>query len=189
VLNPCRSVTTLATTSGPTSLSPEPQVLQGGEGDLAQDRVVVQAAPAPAFQVVEAEFLLHLLVHLLADPADLDGRGERPERHFGRVVGEVVLALAGGALLADQPRLVPGQVLGTRGDQTVGDPHPHGREARPERSFRSVPPGSGAEGTGCLAVRPVDRRCAGTSVTSAGKTFRVGPMPSAQASARYSGLH
>jgi hypothetical protein len=35
---------------------PGPQVLQESDGDLAQERVVVQAAPPPAFEVVEAEF-------------------------------------------------------------------------------------------------------------------------------------
>ena len=48
---------------------PEPQVLEEGHGELAQERVVVQAAPAPALEVVQAQLVLHLLVHLLADPA------------------------------------------------------------------------------------------------------------------------
>jgi acyl dehydratase len=76
----------------------EPQVLE--EGDLAQERVVVQAAPRPAFEMVEAEFPLHLSVHLLAHPAGLDGLGEHPERSVSLVVGQVELALARGALLA-----------------------------------------------------------------------------------------
>src|SRR3954464_8957483 len=33
--------------------SPESQVLQEGEGELAQERVVVQAAPAPTLEVVQ----------------------------------------------------------------------------------------------------------------------------------------
>jgi hypothetical protein len=41
---------------------PEPQGLQEGERDLAQQRVMVQAAPTPALEVVEAEFLFQLLM-------------------------------------------------------------------------------------------------------------------------------
>src|SRR3712207_7669203 len=36
---------------------PEPQVLQEGERDHSQERVVVQPAPAPALEVVEAQLL------------------------------------------------------------------------------------------------------------------------------------
>jgi hypothetical protein len=59
----------------PTLFPPEPQMLQEGEGELAQERVVVQATPAPAFEMVEPELVLELLVHLLADPARLDQGG------------------------------------------------------------------------------------------------------------------
>jgi hypothetical protein len=64
--------------------SPEPQLLQEGEGEPAQERVVVQAAPGAALEVVQAQLLLQLLVHLLADPAGLDQRGQGLERRPGR---------------------------------------------------------------------------------------------------------
>src|SRR3982751_2135335 len=89
---------------------PEPQVLQEGEGQQAQERVVVQAAPAPPPEVVQPELALELLVQLLAPPPRLDQGGQSLEGGVGRQVGQVVLALARGAVLADQPRLVPGQV-------------------------------------------------------------------------------
>jgi hypothetical protein len=54
---------------------PEPEVLEEGKGDHRHERMVVQAPPAAALEVVETEFLLHLLVHLLADPAALDQPG------------------------------------------------------------------------------------------------------------------
>ena len=44
---------------------PEPQVLEEGEGELAEEGMVVQAAPAPALEVIQPELVLHLLVHLL----------------------------------------------------------------------------------------------------------------------------
>ena len=46
----------------PALFSPEPQVLQEGEGEQAQQRVVVQAAPAPALEVVQPQLVLELLV-------------------------------------------------------------------------------------------------------------------------------
>ena len=53
---------------GAGAFSPEPEVLEEGEGDLAQEGVVVQATPAPALEVVEAQLVLELLMHLLAHP-------------------------------------------------------------------------------------------------------------------------
>ena len=47
---------------------PEPQVLQEREGELAQQRMVVQATPGTALEVIEPELVLHLLVHLLYPP-------------------------------------------------------------------------------------------------------------------------
>ena len=41
-------------------------------------------------------------MRLFADPARLDGAGEVLERSIGGQVGEVVFALAGRAVLADQ---------------------------------------------------------------------------------------
>src|SRR4051795_10529852 len=93
-----------------TLFSPEPQVLQEGEGEPAQERVVVQPAPRAALEVVEAQLLLELLVRLLAHPARLDGRRQLLEGRVGREVREVALALAAGAVLAPQPHLLAGQV-------------------------------------------------------------------------------
>jgi hypothetical protein len=53
---------------------PKPQVLQEGEGDHGHERVPVQAGPGAALEVVEPQFLLHLLMRLLAHPASLDRR-------------------------------------------------------------------------------------------------------------------
>src|SRR3954453_13609334 len=83
---------------------PPPQGgVEEGEGEPAQERVVVQPAPGAALEVVEAELLLELLVRLLAQPARLDGRRQLLEGRVRREVREVVLALARGPALADQP--------------------------------------------------------------------------------------
>ena len=114
-----------------TLFPPEPQMLEEGHGELAQEGVVVQAAPAPALEVVQAQLVLHLLVHLLANPARLDQGGQRLERGLGWEVGQVVLPFTGGAVLAYQPRLLAGEVLPSCGDRPVGHPHPHPQAASP----------------------------------------------------------
>ena len=50
--------------------------LREGVGDHRHQRVSMQPGPRAALEVVEAELLLHLLMHLLADPARLDRSGE-----------------------------------------------------------------------------------------------------------------
>lgn len=62
-------------------------MLQEGEGELAEKRMVVKAAPAPALEMIEPQFDLHLLVHLLADPARLDQGCQPLKRHVGGEVG------------------------------------------------------------------------------------------------------
>src|SRR6187402_3257849 len=95
----------------PTLFPPEPQVLEESKRELAEEGVVVQAAPAPALEVIEAQLVLHLLVHLLAGPARLNQGGQRLERGLGWKVGQVVLPFTGGAVLAYQPHLLAGEVL------------------------------------------------------------------------------
>jgi hypothetical protein len=58
----------------------EAQVLEVGAGHARHQRVAVQSGPGAALEVVEAEFLLHLLVSLLARPARLDRAGQRTPR-------------------------------------------------------------------------------------------------------------
>src|SRR3954452_22206488 len=97
-----------------TSFSPptrrlQAPVLQIGEGDAGHQRVPMQASPGPPFEVAQPEFLLELLVHLLAGPARLDGGDQPPERGLRRQVTEVVLRLAAVAIFADQPEFLARQ--------------------------------------------------------------------------------
>ena len=64
----------------PPLFSPEPQVLQEGEGQQAQERVVVQPAPRASLEVVQPQLVLELLVHLFADPSSA-ARSIRCRRH------------------------------------------------------------------------------------------------------------
>ena len=95
--------------------------------------------------MIEAKFFLHLLVHLLAHPARFDQGCQSLQRRVGRVVGEVVLPLTRGAVLAHQPDLVAREMLALAHGQPVGDPHAGRRERRLERAFGADPPGEGAE--------------------------------------------
>jgi hypothetical protein len=122
----------------------EAAALQVAVGDHRHERVAVQATPGSAFEVVEAEFFLELLVGLLADPSRLDRGGERLEVGVGRQVGKIVFALARGATLADQPGLLARHVLhALLMDalwRTIGDPHAHGGEGGRQRPFGSFTP-------------------------------------------------
>ena len=74
----------------------EPQMLQKSEGDHRHQRVAVQSDPGATLEVVEPQFLFHLLVGLLAHPTRLDRRRQLVERRVGRQIGQVVLLLARG---------------------------------------------------------------------------------------------
>lgn len=73
---------------------------------------MVQPDPGATLEVVEVQFLLELLVGLLATPARLDGGCQLLQRRVGRMVGQVQLALARETVLTHQPALGPWQVLG-----------------------------------------------------------------------------
>ena len=53
--------------------------LEEGVSDHGHQGGPVQPNPGSAFEVVEAEFFLQLLMRLLADPSGYDGGGERLE--------------------------------------------------------------------------------------------------------------
>ena len=156
-----------------TLFSPEPQVLQEGEGEPAQERVVVQPAPGAALEVVEPQLLLELLVRLLAHPARLDGRRQLLEGRVRREVGEVVLALARGPALADQPDLLAGQMLSGLPAQlnrrSIGDPHTHSGKSCLQRPLGAAPPrdptptGLRQHGLGCRCLLIRDQRLARAS--------------------------
>src|ERR1700759_4642039 len=63
----------------PPTRSLQAPVLQIGKGDAGHQRVPVQPGPGAALEVAEPEFLLELLMHLLARPACLDAGGQPPQ--------------------------------------------------------------------------------------------------------------
>src|SRR3984957_13189143 len=73
--------------------------------------MTMKAVPRPSLEVVEPEFLLQLLMGLLANPSCLDRGSKAGEVHPGAQVGEIVFLLSRRAVLADQPSLVPWKML------------------------------------------------------------------------------
>jgi hypothetical protein len=55
----------------------EAEMLQIGTSDAAHQRVSVQSGPGPSLEVPQPEFLLQLLMRLLAHPASFDGSRQR----------------------------------------------------------------------------------------------------------------
>src|SRR5215213_4502575 len=107
--------------------------------------MVVEAAPATAFVVTEADLLLELLVIALNEPARLGGVDQVLQRGAWRQVGQPVLAWLLGALgpLDQQPLLRPG--LRTQG-VAVRRANPPGGKARGQLGLAALAPGHGAPG-------------------------------------------
>ena len=88
----------------------EAEVLQVGVSDAGHQRVSVQSRPRAAFEVTETQFLLELLMRLLAHPARFDGGGKKAQRDVRPEVAEVILALARCVPLADKPCFLAGTI-------------------------------------------------------------------------------
>ncbi len=95
----------------------------------------MEAAPASAFEVAEAEFLLELLVVALDAPAQL---GEIDQARPGNVVGKGGEPILRGLLLGFRP--FDQQPLLLTGCAAAGRAHPHARETRGEPPTGTFPP-------------------------------------------------
>ena len=118
--------------------------MQERVGDHRHQRVSMQTDPRSAFEMVEPELVLHLLVRLLADPACFDRRRERFERRVRRQTRQVMFPLPVGSVLADQPDLFAGHVLVAHVADalgwTVGDAHAQRCKPGPQPSLGSPAP-------------------------------------------------
>src|SRR5712671_4562887 len=95
----------------------------------------MEALPASAFEVPEAEFLLELLVVALDAPAQL---GQIDQARQGNVVGKGGEPILRGLLLGFRP--FDQQPLFLTGSAAAGCVHPHARETRGELPRRTFPP-------------------------------------------------
>src|SRR6516225_7319389 len=89
----------------------KPAILEESVGDHRHERMTVQALPRSALEVIETEFFFQLLVSLLANPARLDGGRQGAQVSLGWQVGEIVFLLSRHPMFADEPSLVPRQML------------------------------------------------------------------------------
>src|SRR5262249_29433961 len=127
--------------------------------DHRHERMTVQALPRSALEVIETEFFFQLLVSLLANPARLDGGRQGAQVSLGWQVGEIVFLLSRHPMFADEPSLVPWQMLLTLVPDplwwSVGDPHANSSKTSLELSFGSgaptdvLPSGVGQHVFGC----------------------------------------
>jgi len=56
-------------------------MLEEGVGDHGHQGVTVKPMPGPSLEVIKPKLFLELLMGLFADPARLDGAGERLDDH------------------------------------------------------------------------------------------------------------
>src|SRR5882672_4106773 len=126
----------------------EAAMLEEGVRDHRHERMTVKALPGPSLEVIKTEFFFQLLVSLLANPSRLDGGRQGAQVGLRRQVGQIIFLLSRHSVLADEPSLVPGQMLLTLVPDplrwSVGDPHADSSKTSLELSFRSGAPTDGA---------------------------------------------
>ena len=98
----------------------QPLMLKEGVSDHGHQRVPMKTVPGAPLEVVESEFLLHLLVCLFAHPSGLDACRQRQDVGVGGQIGEIVFALVRRSPFADQPSLLARQVLLTLVEDALG---------------------------------------------------------------------
>ena len=119
-------------------------MLEEGICDHRHERMTVKALPGSSLEVIETEFFFQLLVSLLANPSRLDGGRQGAQVGLRRQVGEIVFLLSRHPVFADEPSLLPWQMLLA----LVPDPlwrsvcyaHTDGSETRLELSFGAGAP-------------------------------------------------
>src|ERR1700736_1687334 len=126
----------------------ETAVLEEGVSDHCHKRVTVKPLPGSPLEVIETEFFFQLLVSLLANPTRLDGGCQGAQVGLRRQVGEIVFLLSGHPVFADEPSLLPRQMLLTFVPDplrwSVCNPHADSSKTSLELSFRAAAPADGA---------------------------------------------
>ena len=119
-------------------------MLKKGVSDHRHECMTVKALPGSTLEVIEPEFFFELLMSLLTDPSRLDGRRQSEQAGLRRQIGEIVFFLSRLPMFADEPNLIPWQMLLTLVPDalwwSVGDPHADGGKSSLELSFRAGAP-------------------------------------------------
>ena len=125
----------------------ETAILEEGISDHRHERMTMKALPGSAFEVIETEFFLQLLMRLLANPSRLDGGGQGAQVDLCRQIGEVVFLLSRYPVFADEPALLAGQMLLALVPdplrRSVGYAHADSGKTSLELSFRAGAPTDG----------------------------------------------
>src|SRR5579872_5858814 len=106
---------------------------------------MMEAVPGATLEVVEAEFLLELLVGLLAGPTRFDRGGQNAERRAIVVIGEVEFDVAVSSTLADEPGFFARQMDMMSGVGAVRDADANGREVSGQPSLGAAAPANGVK--------------------------------------------
>jgi hypothetical protein len=118
--------------------------LEKGVSDHRHQGVSMQARPGSAFEVIEAEFLLELLMRLFANPSGFDRGGERFEARIGWQVGHIVFLFARRSAFADEPDFLARHALHAIVAHAmlmpVGDTNATRREETRQPAFRAPAP-------------------------------------------------
>ncbi|BBZ92376.1 hypothetical protein F07S3_22090 [Bradyrhizobium diazoefficiens] len=97
--------------------------------------------------MIKSKLLLQLLMRLLTNPPCLDGGGQRAQIRRRRKIGEIVFALPGGTLLANEPDFVAWEMLLTFIPyplrRAVGGADTEGSKSGFEPTFRPATPTHG----------------------------------------------
>src|SRR6476620_3680225 len=119
-------------------------MLEEGICDHRHERMTVKALPGSSLEVIETEFFFQLLVSLLANPSRLDGGRQGAQVRLRRQVGEIVFLLSRHPVFADEPGLLPGQMLLALVPDSlrwsVCYAHTDGSKTSPEFSIRAGAP-------------------------------------------------
>ena len=86
-------------------------MLEEGVGDHCHEHVTMKALPGPALEVIKGKLFFQLLVRLLADPSRLDRGCQSAKVALRGQVGEIVFLLTRSPVFADEPSLLPWQML------------------------------------------------------------------------------
>src|SRR5262249_25073325 len=86
-------------------------MLEESVSDHRPEGMTGQTLPRSSLEVVKTEFFFHLLVSLLANPSRLDGGRQGMQVSLRRQIGEIVFSHSRHPVFADEPSLVPRQML------------------------------------------------------------------------------
>lgn len=119
-------------------------MLQESVSDHRHQGVPMQTLPGSTLEVIETQFFFNLLMRLFADPSGFDDRRQTEQLCIVCLVGKIILRLAAGAALSDQPDFLTRKMLlplvADPLRRPVGHAHADGCKPCPQCALGSLPP-------------------------------------------------